>query len=54
VVAPLRLAGYFTERGYSNVQELDWHDQAVVQGLLVTALPAIHFSKRTLFDRNQT
>jgi L-ascorbate metabolism protein UlaG (beta-lactamase superfamily) len=54
VVVPLRLAGYFTERGYPNVQELDWHDQTVAQGIHVTALPAIHFSKRTLFDRNQT
>ena len=54
VVVPLRLARYFTERGYPNVQELDWHQQTVAQGLRLTALPAIHFSKRTLFDRNQT
>ncbi len=54
VVAPLRLAGYFSERGYPNVQELDWHDRTEVHGIQVTALPAIHFSKRTLFDRNQT
>jgi N-acyl-phosphatidylethanolamine-hydrolysing phospholipase D len=54
VVVPLRLAGYFTERGYRNVQEIDWYQQTVVHGLRITALPAIHFSKRTLFDRNQT
>jgi len=54
VVVPLRLAGYFTERGYPNVQELDWHDQTMVRDIHITALPAIHFSKRTLFDRNQT
>jgi N-acyl-phosphatidylethanolamine-hydrolysing phospholipase D len=54
VVVPLRLAGYFAERGYPNVQELDWHQQTVVRGLRVAALPAIHFSRRTLFDRNQT
>jgi N-acyl-phosphatidylethanolamine-hydrolysing phospholipase D len=54
VVVPLRLAGYFTERGYPNVKELDWHQQTEVDGLRLTALPAIHFSKRTLFDRNQT
>jgi L-ascorbate metabolism protein UlaG (beta-lactamase superfamily) len=54
VVAPLRLGGYFRERGYPNVRELDWHQRTVVQDLEVTALPAIHFSKRTLFDRNQT
>ena len=54
VVVPLRLGGYFSERGYPNVRELDWHQRTVVHGLEVTALPAIHFSKRTLFDRNQT
>jgi L-ascorbate metabolism protein UlaG (beta-lactamase superfamily) len=54
VVAPLRLGRYFSERGYANVRELDWHQQTVVRDLRVTALPAIHFSKRTLFDRNQT
>jgi N-acyl-phosphatidylethanolamine-hydrolysing phospholipase D len=54
VVAPLRLGGYFSERGYPNVRELDWYQESVVQGLQVRALPAIHFSKRTLFDRNQT
>ncbi len=32
--------------------ELDWLQQAEVAGVHVTALPAIHFSKRGLFDRN--
>jgi L-ascorbate metabolism protein UlaG (beta-lactamase superfamily) len=54
VLAPLRLGHYFTSRGFSGVRELDWHDQMVVAGIEVTGLPAIHFSKRTLFDRNQT
>jgi N-acyl-phosphatidylethanolamine-hydrolysing phospholipase D len=54
VVVPLRLAGYFSERGYPNVRELDWHQHTVAHGLRVTALPAIHFSRRTLVDRNQT
>jgi L-ascorbate metabolism protein UlaG (beta-lactamase superfamily) len=54
VVVPLRLGGYFSERGYPNVRELDWHQGTVVDGIEVTALPAIHFSKRTLFDRNRT
>jgi N-acyl-phosphatidylethanolamine-hydrolysing phospholipase D len=54
VVVPLRLARYFTERGYPRVQELDWYDRTEADGLALTALPAIHFSKRTLFDRNRT
>jgi N-acyl-phosphatidylethanolamine-hydrolysing phospholipase D len=54
VVVPLRLAGYFRERGYRRVRELDWYQGATVAGLEITALPAIHFSKRTPFDRNRT
>jgi N-acyl-phosphatidylethanolamine-hydrolysing phospholipase D len=54
VVVPLGLGHYFTERGYSHVQEMDWHDRMEVADLQIQALPAIHFSKRTLFDRNQT
>jgi N-acyl-phosphatidylethanolamine-hydrolysing phospholipase D len=54
VIVPLRLGRYFTGRGFTSVHELDWHDQVVVDGIAVTALPAIHFSKRTFFDRNDT
>ncbi|MEM7022114.1 MAG: MBL fold metallo-hydrolase [Pseudomonadota bacterium] len=54
VVVPLGLRSYFTERGYVRVQELDWHQETESHGLRVTALPAVHFSKRSLFDRNQT
>jgi L-ascorbate metabolism protein UlaG (beta-lactamase superfamily) len=54
VVVPLGLAGYFRERGYQRVQELDWYRATTVAGLEVRALPAIHFSKRTLLDRNRT
>jgi N-acyl-phosphatidylethanolamine-hydrolysing phospholipase D len=54
VVVPLRLGHYFTSRGFTSVHELDWHDQVVVAGIEVTGLPAIHFSKRTLFDAYQT
>ncbi|MGH6899784.1 MAG: MBL fold metallo-hydrolase [Geminicoccaceae bacterium] len=54
VVVPLRLGHYFTSRGFTSVHEVDWHDQMIVAGIAVTGLPAIHFSKRALFDRNQT
>src|SRR5919106_1951994 len=54
VLVPLRLGPYFTSRGFGRVREMDWHDQAVVAGIEVISLPAIHFSKRTLFDRNRT
>jgi N-acyl-phosphatidylethanolamine-hydrolysing phospholipase D len=53
-IVPLRLGHYFTSRGFAHVRELDWHDEAQAAGIKITALPAIHFSKRTLFDRNAT
>ena len=54
VIAPLRLGRHFADRGFAGVQELDWHDRMVVAGIEVISLPAIHFSKRTLFDRDET
>lgn len=54
VVLPLGLGPYFTGRGYRRVHELDWGDEAMLGPLRVKALPAIHFSRRTLLDRNQT
>ena len=54
VVAPLRVGRYLTDRGFAGVQELDWHDRTVVAGIDLIGLPAIHFSKRTLFDRDET
>ena len=36
------------------MRELDWHDEVEAAGIKVTGLPAIHFSKRTPFDRNET
>jgi L-ascorbate metabolism protein UlaG (beta-lactamase superfamily) len=53
-IVPLRLGHYFTSRGFGGVRELDWHDEVAAAGITVTALPAIHRSKRKLFDRNET
>jgi len=54
VVVPLGLGAYFTRRGYRDVRELDWGQQARRDGVTVTAVPAVHFSKRTPWDRNRT
>ncbi len=54
VVVPLGLGRYFRERGYPEVEELDWYQELTQGELKVTALPAIHFSRRTFFDRNRT
>jgi len=35
------------------VEELNWWESRRIKGLMVTCLPAQHFSGRTLWDRNQ-
>ena len=52
VVMPLRLSRYLDTGRFAQAVELDWLQQAEVAGIRITALPAIHFSKRGLFDRN--
>lgn len=53
-IVPLGLRGYVDNRGFAEVVEMDWYDQTTFDGLGITSLPAIHMSKRGLFDRNQT
>ena len=54
VVVPLRLASFFHERGFTNVVELDWHQSHKIKGVKVTALPVVHWSRRTGLDTNRT
>lgn len=54
VFVPLGLKSFFAKRGYQNIRELDWHQSVVLDGLKMTALPAVHFSSRGLGDRNKT
>jgi N-acyl-phosphatidylethanolamine-hydrolysing phospholipase D len=51
-VMPLRVARYLERSRFAATVELDWLEQAEITGVRITALPAIHFSKRGLFDRN--
>ena len=53
-VVPLGLARGIRRLGYDHVHELDWGDRHVDGSLAFTALPAVHFSSRTPFDRNRT
>ena len=53
-VAPLGLRGYVENRGFAEIAELDWHGAFMFKGLKITAIPAIHMSKRGLFDRDRT
>jgi L-ascorbate metabolism protein UlaG (beta-lactamase superfamily) len=54
VIVPSGLGSFFLRRGYRDVREVRWGDAVEVAGLTVTALPAIHFSSRTPFNRNAT
>jgi N-acyl-phosphatidylethanolamine-hydrolysing phospholipase D len=49
---PLGFTPWLKKRGITNVQELDWWTSAGLEGLRFHAVPAQHFSSRTLFDRN--
>lgn len=52
VVMPLGLSRYVDTGRFAAAVELDWLQHADVAGLAITAVPAIHFSKRGLRDRN--
>jgi N-acyl-phosphatidylethanolamine-hydrolysing phospholipase D len=53
VLLPLNLSKYFKK--FKNVNELDWYDEIQVnKDVKVTLLPAVHWSKRSLWDTNKT
>jgi N-acyl-phosphatidylethanolamine-hydrolysing phospholipase D len=53
VILPLNLSKYF--KAFDDVNELDWYESIKINNdLKVTLLPAVHWSKRGLFDDNKT
>ena len=53
VILPLKLSKYF--KRFNDVNELDWYQSVQVNNdIKVTLLPAVHWSKRSLFDTNKT
>ena len=54
VATALQLGKYFTKNGFNDVTELDWYDQIKVNDLKITFVPAVHWSKRSLWDTNKT
>ncbi len=53
VITPLKLSKYFNR--YKDVNELDWYEKIKInEELQITLLPAVHWSKRSLFDTNKT
>ena len=55
VIAPLKLGKYFKRNGYSDVNEMDWYEEIIINDKMkITFLPAVHWSKRSLTDTNKT
>ena len=54
VATALNLGKYFTKNGFNDVTELDWYDVINVNDIKITFLPAVHWSKRSLWDTNKT
>lgn len=54
VIVPLKLKRLLSQMGFRHVIELDWHETRKTAPISVTAIPAVHFSSRGLFDRNET
>ncbi len=50
VIAPLGLGAFFANWGFRRVTQLDWYDTECIGDVEITALPAIHWSKRGLVD----
>ena len=55
VMAPLKLGKYFEKNGYSDVNEMDWYEEIIINDKMkITFLPAVHWSKRSLTDTNKS
>ena len=53
-ITPLGVGRILKKFGVKTVRELDWTESVQIGELLLTALPARHFSGRSLFNRYQT
>ncbi len=55
VMAPLKLGKYFEKNGYSDINEMDWYEEIIInEKMKITFLPAVHWSKRSLTDTNKS
>jgi L-ascorbate metabolism protein UlaG (beta-lactamase superfamily) len=53
-LVPLGLKAWFVDRGIERVDEYDWWQESRHDALRFTFVPVQHWSKRGLFDTNQT
>ena len=53
-VVPTGVAQLFRSNKIEPVHELDWGESLSFSGLTIHCVPALHFSSRTLLDRNKT
>lgn len=53
-IVPLGMKSWFQKRGISSVYELGWWESHQCSRCTITAVPAQHFSGRTLWDKNRT
>lgn len=51
---PRGLGRSFQRKGFRDVQEFDWWDSITYKGLKLTFIPALHWSRRTLWDTNRS
>jgi L-ascorbate metabolism protein UlaG (beta-lactamase superfamily) len=54
LVAPLGVDRFLIAEGFERVRGLDWGQSTLVDGITIHSVPALHFSARSLFDRNKT
>jgi N-acyl-phosphatidylethanolamine-hydrolysing phospholipase D len=54
IFVPLRLGRVLSDAGIAAVTELDWWESAPFERVTVHCVPARHWSRRGLFDENET
>ena len=54
VIVPLKVSQYIEHIPFKKVVELDWYESTEESNIKFTALPIVHFSRRGLFDTNET
>lgn len=53
-MVPLGMKSWLTRRGAKHVEELDWWEERTFGEITISAVPARHWSMRTLWDRNRS